>query len=196
MTHERRARLVVMLKAASQESEAHFANRTARTNKVQGHFCRREWFGESKVDVRAFLDVYVWGSYGKRMCLLQRPDSRPNNQIWCRDVRLRYFPSASPGALCGSTCLYIFKYSMNSSLTSSRARLCAVVVISVQVDFPWKNKKKKVLVETEFDTAGTNPTRVVGKTLNVLALTFTSLTDKSRHCGTRTANYLWSKSYI
>lgn len=59
MTHERRARLVVMLKAASQESEAHFANRTARTNKVQGHFCRREWFGESKVDVRAFLDVYV-----------------------------------------------------------------------------------------------------------------------------------------
>lgn len=82
-------------------------NHTTHTNTVWGHFCKPKWFGLSRrVWKHSWMPVFMCESSREMHVSAAKPHSHTNNQIWCRDVQPRYFPSADPG-LCGSACLYL-----------------------------------------------------------------------------------------
>lgn len=112
MTQKWRAGLVVMMRQWAKNMEVYFTgcpNHITHIHKVWDPFCKSKWIGICKR-----LWQYSWltmfmseGHIGD--ISTPRLYFQPNNQIWCRDVQLRYFPSTGL-RLCGWACLYIFKY--------------------------------------------------------------------------------------
>lgn len=73
-------------------------NHTTHTNTVWGHFCKPKWFGLSRrVWKHSWMPVFMCESSREMHVSAAKPHSHTNNQIWCRDVQPRYFPSADPG---------------------------------------------------------------------------------------------------
>lgn len=131
MTQEWWAGLVVMLRQWAKKIEAHFTgppNHTTHINKVWDPFCKRKWFGISKwVWEHSWMPMFMSEDHIGDDVSTARLNFQPNNQIWCRDVQLRYFPSADP-RLSVAVHVYI---SSNTRWTAHWAS-CSVV-ISVQV---------------------------------------------------------------
>lgn len=83
---------------AKARAKTNHPNHTTHTNTVWGHFCKPKWFGLSKgVWKHSWMPVFMCESSREMHVSAAKPHSHTNNQIWCRDVQPRYFPSADLG---------------------------------------------------------------------------------------------------
>ena len=109
---EWRAGMVVMLRQLAKKMETHFngrPNHSTHNNKVWDHFCKRKWFGASKwVWKHSWMPMFMSEGHMEENLSAERTDLQPDNR-WCRDVQLRYFPSADP-KLSVVVHVYIIKY--------------------------------------------------------------------------------------
>lgn len=119
-----RAGLVVMLRHQAKKLKPDLTsphNHSAHTNKVWDHFCKCKWFGVSKwVWEHSWMPMFMSEGHMEVDVSAARPFFQPNNQICCRDVQLRYFPSAEQTQ--GSLWLYMF-ISSNTKPTAHWASL-------------------------------------------------------------------------